>query len=184
MLSFASVAFVLEMAGGRPSAWREVGHFSRNLATLPGAEGAPVTMAFWRDHPAAWEATRVDPQPPETALREYVAWLEALEREAVPGRRLRPVFVAYPAGFDFSWVYWYLMRFAGKSPFSFAALDIKSYAMATLRTSFRGSTKARFPAEWLGPRRHSHVALEDAREQGELFCRMVVAHHASGARVS
>jgi len=85
--------------------------------------------------------------------------------------------VAYPAGFDFSWVYWYLIRFAGKSPFSFAALDIKSYAMATLRTSFRGSTKARFPSEWLGPRRHSHVALEDAREQGELFCRMVVAHH-------
>ncbi len=177
MLSFASVAFVLEMLDGRPSAWREVGHFSRNLATLPGAEGAPVTMAFWRDHPAAWEATRVDPQPPEPALGEYVAWLEALEREAVPGRRLRPVFVAYPAGFDFSWVYWYLIRFAGRSPFSFAALDIKSYAMATLRTSFRGSTKARFPGEWLGPRRHSHVALEDAREQGELFCRMVVARH-------
>lgn len=181
MLSFASVAFVLEMADARPSGHREVGHFSRNLETLPGAAGAPVTMAFWRDHPAAWQATRVDPQPPETALREYLAWLEALERAAVPGRRLRPVFVAYPAGFDFSWVYWYLIRFVGRSPFSFAALDVKSYAMAALRTTFRGSAKARFPREWFGAQRHSHVALEDAREQGELFCRMVVAHHSASS---
>lgn len=179
MLSFASAAFVLEMdEGGRqPVGFREAGSFSRNLETLPGAAGAAETMAFWRDHPAAWEATRLDPRPPEAALREYVAWLTALEHEAVPGRRLRPVFVAYPAGFDFSFVHWYLVRYAGRSPFGFAALDVKSYAMAVLRTSFRGAAKSRFPREWFGPQRHTHVALDDAREQGELFCRMLIAHH-------
>jgi len=36
---------------------------------------------------------------PETAMRRYVLWLKAL-----PGK---PVFVGYPAGFDFLFVYWY-----------------------------------------------------------------------------
>jgi hypothetical protein len=47
---------------------------------------------------------------PETAMRRYVLWLKAL-----PGK---PVFVGYPSGFDFLFVYWYLIRFAGESPFS------------------------------------------------------------------
>ena len=61
----------------------------------------------------AWEAARTDPEPPADALRRYVEWVKGL-----PGR---PVFVAYPAGFDFLFVYWYLIRFAGESPFSFSA---------------------------------------------------------------
>jgi hypothetical protein len=55
--------------------------------------------------------------PGETAMRRYVLWLKAL-----PGK---PVFVGYPAGFNFLFDYWYLIRFAGESPFSFFALDIK-----------------------------------------------------------
>jgi hypothetical protein len=35
------------------------------------------------------------------------------------------VFVAYPAGFDFLFMYWYMIRFVGESPFSFSALGIK-----------------------------------------------------------
>ena len=48
------------------------------------------------------------------ALPAYAAWLKGLAG--------KPVFVAYPAGFDFLFVYWYLIRFAGESPFSFSAL--------------------------------------------------------------
>jgi hypothetical protein len=55
---------------------------------------------------------------PADVLPEYVTWLQAL-----PGK---PVFVAYPAAYDFMFVYWYLIRFAGESPFSHSALDIKS----------------------------------------------------------
>ena len=71
---------------------------------------------------------------PETATRRYVIWLKAL-----PGK---PVFVGYPAGFDFLFVYWYLIRFAGESPFSFSALDIKTYAIAVLKR-----TTAKAPRE-------------------------------------
>jgi hypothetical protein len=98
----------------------------------------------------------------------YVAWLKAL-----PGK---PVFVAYPAGFDFLFVYWYLIRFAGESPFSHSALDIKTYAMAILKTEYRAAVKRAMPRRWFDPQRHTHVALDDAIEQGALFCTMLAEH--------
>ena len=42
-----------------------------------------------------------------------------------------------PAGFDFLFVYWYLIRFAGKSPFYHSALDMKTFAMALMRSDYR-----------------------------------------------
>ncbi len=65
------------------------------------------------------------------------------------------------------------MRFAGKSPFSHSALDIKTYAMALLRKDYRASVKRNMPRRWFSNRQHTHVALDDAIEQGELFCRML-----------
>lgn len=157
MLSMGSAAFRADKT--------LVDTFSVNLEVLPGAQGHPDTMAWWQTQPEAWKACREDLEAPESAMKRYVDWLEKL-----PGK---PVFVAYPAGFDFLFVYWYLIRFAGKSPFSFAALDIKSYACAVLRLDFRATTKRRMPRHWFDSRRHTHVALTDAIEQGELFCNML-----------
>jgi DNA polymerase III alpha subunit (gram-positive type) len=95
-----------------------------------------------------------------------VTWLKSL-----PGR---PVFVAYPAGFDFTFVYWYLVRFGGENPFSHSALDVKTLAMALLNTDYRDSTKRNMPRRWFEQKhRHTHVALDDAIEQGSLFCNML-----------
>jgi DNA polymerase III alpha subunit (gram-positive type) len=105
-------------------------------------------------------------------MAEYAAWVAAL-----PGT---PVFVAYPAGYDFTFVYWYLMRFVGRSPFSHSALDIKTFAMCLLGVGYREATKRNMPRRWFSARRHSHVALEDAIEQGELFCAMLREARARG----
>src|SRR5437763_14310319 len=98
-------------------------------------------------------------------MRRYVAWIQKL-----PGR---PVFVAYPAGFGFLFFYWYLIRFAGESPFSFSALDMKTYAMALLKKEYRQSTKRNMPRHWFDKLPHTHQALDDAIEQGALFCNML-----------
>ncbi|MBM4279804.1 MAG: 3'-5' exoribonuclease [Deltaproteobacteria bacterium] len=156
MLSFASVAF--DEDGG------ECGAFTANLTTLPGAIGHPATMVWWQTQPRAWEACRREPRPPESALPDYARWLEAL-----PGR---PVFVGYPAAFDYLFVHWYLHRFAGRSPFSHSALDIKTLAMALLGGRYRDATKQYMPRRWFPATTHSHVALDDAREQGLLFVNM------------
>jgi hypothetical protein len=160
MLSIASAAF---QADGTM-----VSTFSANLELLPGATGHPDTMAWWQTQTDAWNACRDGCRVPEEVLPEYCRWLEDL-----PGK---PVFVAYPAGFDCTFVYWYLVKFTGKSPFSHSALDIKTYAMALLKKEYRASTKRAMPRRWFSKRPHTHIALDDAIEQGELFCKMLAEH--------
>lgn len=165
MLSFASAAYLADKT--------LIATFSANLETLPGAAADAETAAWWAQNAEAWKACRSNLEAPEAALKRYHAWLKAL-----PGR---PVFVAYPAGFDFLFVYWYLMRFVGESPFSHSALDVKTYAMAMLKKPYRESTKRNMPKRWFDPLPHTHVALDDAIEQGALFCNMLIENLGAGA---
>lgn len=143
--------------------------FSINLETLPEAKPDPTTSAWWQERPEAWEQARKEAQPPQSAMTAYREWLRGLEG--------RPICVAWPASFDFAFVNYYLLRFTGEAPFGHAALDLKSYAMAlTARESFSRTSKERLPDEWFTPGlRHSHVALDDALEQGALFMAMYAA---------
>lgn len=166
MLSLASAAYLADKT--------LLGTFSVNLEPLPGASGHPETLAWWAGHATAWAAARADPRPVAQAMLDYVAWLDAL-----PGQ---PVFVGYPAAFDFMFVYWYLMRFVGRSPFSFSALDIKTLAMVLLQRDYRRSTKSAMPKRWFDDLPHRHVALDDALEQGALFCNMLAQSRQFGAR--
>jgi ribonuclease T len=105
--------------------------------------------------------------PPADAMAAFEAWVLA----AVPSKR--PVFVAWNAPFDWMFVCDYFARFLGRNPFGHAALDIKAYYMALQgvpwsRTSMADCT------EHLGERRTlSHHALQDARDQGEIFRRLL-----------
>lgn len=157
LLSFASAAYTADK--------QLVGTFSANLLELPGAAGDPRTLAWWQTQPQAWAACRENARDPAEVMPEYVAWLKQL-----PGK---PVFVGYPVAYDFLFVYWYLLRFAGESPFSHSALDIKTYAMALLGNPYRDSVKKRMPRGWFDPLPHTHVALDDALGQGALFCNML-----------
>jgi hypothetical protein len=157
MLSFASAAFTAEK--------QLVSSFSANLTTLPGASAHPETARWWQSQPEAWAACRKDPEDPALALPRYLAWVESLDGA--------PVFVGYPAAYDFLFVYWYLMRFAGRSPFSHSALDIKTLAMALLGSGYRDATKRNMPRRWFDDLPHTHQALDDAIEQGTLFCNML-----------
>lgn len=157
MLSFGSAAYLADKT--------LVSTFSANLEPLPGAVVDPDTMSWWGRHPAAWTACRRDLRPPAEAIADYAVWLDRL-----PGK---PVFVGYPAAFDFMFICWYLMRFAGRSPFGFSALDIKTMAMMMLGRDYHDSTKNNLPRRWFDDLPHTHVALEDAIEQGILFCNML-----------
>lgn len=158
MLSFGSAAYLADKT--------LVDTYTANLRELPGAEPHPSSMQWWQDHPEAWKACRTNPRLPEDVMPEYVDWLKSL-----PGK---PVFVAYPATYDFMFVYWYLMYFVGESPFSHSALDLKTLAMAILGTEFRQSIKRNMPGEWFDPIPHTHIALDDAIAQGALFCNMLI----------
>jgi DNA polymerase III alpha subunit (gram-positive type) len=158
MISLASAAFNSE--------GRLLDTFAANLLPLPGAAPNPQTMEWWEGNPEAWVATQVDQRDPQEVMQAFSAW--------VGGQPGIPVFVAYPAGFDFTFVYWYLHRFIGGSPFSHSALDMKTLAMVLLGKGYRQATKNHWPREWKSAgARHTHRALDDAIEQGREFCGML-----------
>jgi len=106
---------------------------------------------------------------PTVALSEAADWVRALTTQIDPAGR--PVFVAYPLGFDWMFLYWYLVRFsASGSPFGFSGcLDIKTLYAIRARTTIGASTKSQMPTELHSTRTHTHNALDDAIEQAELF---------------
>jgi len=165
MLSLASAAY-------RPDKTL-VSTFTINLETLTGAVPDARTMAWWKDFPVAWEKCRQNTRSPEVAMREYLAWLNGL-----PGRR---VFVGFPASWDFMWVYWYLVRFTGERPFRENALDVRSYAMGMRKVNFQETTRTYLPKRWFDEGLpHTHVALDDAIEQGAMFCNMMAENRRTG----
>lgn len=164
MLSFGSAAYLADKT--------LVSTFAANLELLPDATPDPKTMDFWKSNPEAWQASRENLQSPETAMKSYVTWINGLAG--------KPVFVGYPVAFDFMFVYWYLIRFTGGSPFSHSALDMKTLAMALLGKGYRDSTKKNMPRHWFDDLPHTHQALDDAIEQGALFCNMLAELKRSG----
>lgn len=157
MLSLGAAAFNAE--------GKLLSTFSVNLQTLPEAREDPETMKFWADNQEAYQATRQNTLNPRQAMNNFVNW--------VNGQPGKPVFVGYPATFDFTFVYWYMIHFGLTSPFSFSALDIKTYAMALLKKEYRQSTKKHMPKHWFSKSPHTHIAVADATEQGELFMSML-----------
>lgn len=145
--------------------------FYANLEEMPGSVGDVETMKWWESQPEAWKAARENAENPGAVMQRFCDWVTELSNKWTSA----PVFVAYPAGFDFMFVYWYLMNFVKKSPFSFSAVDIKTYAMAMLKGQYRKSVKRNMPRRWFDKKhKHTHKALDDAVEQGALFCNMLL----------
>ncbi|MFD8935656.1 exonuclease, partial [Streptomyces sp. NPDC059578] len=106
-------------------------------------------------------------QDPVRAMNAAATWLAAAADELAA----TPVFVAYPLGYDWMWMYWYFLRFAdGGSPFGHSrCLDLKTLYAAKAEVAISEATKRSMPSHLLSSRPHTHHALDDAIEQGELF---------------
>lgn len=162
MLSLGAAAYKIS---DDVTSFEKVATFSANLELAEGASPDEDTMVnFWAKNPEAWDLCRRNPRHPRDVMAEFRLYLSNL-----PGK---PVIVAYPLGYDFPYIYHYLIRYTGSSPIGFTGIDARSYAMAMRRTPFHETKKSQFPQRWFGPQRHTHVAIDDAEEQGEMFCRM------------
>jgi hypothetical protein len=115
------------------------------------------------------ETLEKEGRTPEAAMSDAARWIEEICRD-----RYRPIFVAYPLGFDWLFSYWYFINFAGHSPFGFSgALDVKSFYAARAQAPIGQATKRHMPASLKPKSPHTHNALDDAIEQGELFANLV-----------
>lgn len=107
-------------------------------------------------------------EDPQSALSHAAEWIT---EKAANGR---PVLVAYPVAFDWSFMYWYFEHFSTSgSPFGHSScLDIRTLYQAVSGTVFDESGKSEMPRALLPDLPHTHNALDDAVEQGELFANL------------
>ena len=109
------------------------------------------------------------PREPHQVMEEFAEFARGKKKT----RRARPVLVAFPAAYDGMWVTWYLHRFAGHDSFRRRCIDLKTLAMTVLGAGYANAAKDGMPGHLLGERRHTHVGLDDAIEQRDIFVRIV-----------
>lgn len=84
-----------------------------------------------------------------------------------------PVLVAYPLSFDWSWLYWYFVRFTGSSPFKHSrCFDVKTAVAVKYGVPVAGAGRKSLPSELRGKRPHTHHAVDDAIAQAEIFANL------------
>jgi len=102
---------------------------------------------------------------PEIAMTEACRWVNSIAGPA------QPVLVAYPLSFDWSWLYWYFIRFSAEgSPFDFSkCFDIKTAFAVKAAIPISEASRSRIDPS-LRPRHpHTHHAVDDAIAQAEIF---------------
>jgi DNA polymerase III epsilon subunit-like protein len=107
---------------------------------------------------------------PAAAMNAFADWLEAMSAKRDGAK---PVFLGFNATFDWMFVADYFHRFIGRNPFGISGPDIKAYyAGVHVQTESWGQTAKRY-ARAIYPNppgvSHTHNALDDAREQADLF---------------
>ncbi|MQS11954.1 exonuclease [Streptomyces kaniharaensis] len=169
MVSFGAAVAGWHDADGFRRAGGQAASFYRELRPI-SADYNPEALAVSGLDRAALEAGGAQPA---AAMREFAQWVERL-RTGPGGRRYRPVMVAYPAVYDWQFVYWYLIRFTGSSPFGHSGcMDLKTLYAARAGVPFAGVGKRSMPPELLPDLPHTHHALDDAREQAVLFANLL-----------
>jgi hypothetical protein len=104
---------------------------------------------------------------PYAAMQAANNWVEKLRSSF----NAKPVAVAYPLSFDWMWIYYYYIKYSTDSPFGFSnCIDIKSFYQGKAGAMVMNSTKRNMPKKLRSTRPHTHDPLDDAREQGDLFC--------------
>lgn len=105
---------------------------------------------------------------PASAMADATCWVRQ-----IAGDR-RPVLVAFPLSFDWSWLYWYFVRFSRfGSPFNHSScFDIKTALAVKARAPIAQSGRAGLRSELKSTRAHTHHAVDDAVEQAEVFAKL------------
>ncbi|WP_395640758.1 exonuclease domain-containing protein [Pseudolysinimonas sp.] len=105
---------------------------------------------------------------PRQAMLEFAQWI----RDVVPPQTHRPVFVGFNAVFDWMFVNEYFVRYDVENPFGHGGLDIKSYYVGMMGSTWEETSMRHLSPKYLSGRPLSHNALGDARDQAELFRRI------------
>ncbi|MGI0036676.1 MAG: 3'-5' exonuclease [Nitrososphaera sp.] len=104
---------------------------------------------------------------PQEAMSRFAQWVGTVAAEK------KPVFVGFNAGFDWSFVNYYFVRFLGKNPFGVSRIDIKSVWFGKKSCEWMQTYKKRIKRALALDIPHTHNALDDAKEQAIIFKKII-----------
>lgn len=147
---------------------KELGSFSANLKQ-GSYQWDQDTRLWWDDqiikNPKLEEQVFGNPMKIVDAMQKFDYFV--IEMSQRTGAKCVPV--AWPAGFDYPFVKYYMHKYRGSNRLGISCLCIKSYIMAALNKDYRDTVKRNIPKSWLKGGKHTHNATDDAREQGLMF---------------
>lgn len=109
------------------------------------------------------EKLRREGLAPADAMSKFADWIFDCSGSGTP------VFVGLNAGFDWSFINYYFIRYHGANPFGIAPLDIKALFMGARGCSWKETRSSNMKRVTGALTEGTHDALEDARFQAELF---------------
>jgi DNA polymerase III epsilon subunit-like protein len=116
-------------------------------------------------HQLSFERLMQEGVEPKEALIRFEAWLSAITPQ--------PVFVAFNAAFDWSFVNYYFMHYLGRNPFGHAAIDIKAFYMGLAGVPWSQTSWRNIKPEFKDEHSLTHHALQDALDQAAMFRKML-----------
>lgn len=163
---FSMLSFALVYAGSFDGKL-----FSRptNYKTILYKEVKPISETFQQE---ALEVNgldrsrlRLEGETPDKAMTAAYRWVKEIAGQA------NPVLVAYPLSFDWSWLYWYFIRFSEiGSPFGYSqCFDIKTALAVKAGVPVSEAGRSRLDQSLKAKHSHTHHAIDDAIEQAEIF---------------
>ncbi len=105
---------------------------------------------------------------PSVVMTEAANWVAQIAGSA------RPVLVAYPLSFDWSWLYWYFVKYSETgSPFGYSrCFDLKTAVAVKGRVPISGAGRERLGPALRANSPHTHHAMDDAIAQAEIFSKV------------
>ncbi len=174
LLSLAAVAFNTN--------GKIIGQFYKKLKPLPNASKHPKTMDWWKENKSAYDEATSCAENPLIVMNDFYVWLGNIEKE----KKAIPIFLGWPLGFDYMFVYWYLVNFVKdfeekgifEIPFCYnRTIDVISYVMGrtgkNYLTSRQPNTYKKLITNFDGFSSSSHTAIKDAIRQGNMFIQML-----------
>jgi hypothetical protein len=141
--------------------------FSMNLMQVTMAKSVD-TMKWWEQWPLQWSRHRDGQQPPNVAMAQFAKWLSDITA--------KPIFVAWPAAFDFGFINYYFWKHCSYNPFGYSPVCLKNFTLGKLnrpKALIGNREEAEMPEGWLVTPEDigliSHIALDDAIAQGYML---------------
>jgi ribonuclease T len=107
---------------------------------------------------------------PMLAMKKFDSWIKAITKNG----KLKPVFVAYPVAFDWSFINYYFHKYMKFNPFGVSGIDIKSVWMGKTNQKWHKISKESILHDLgITDLEHTHNALDDAIEQSKIFKRIL-----------